>query len=288
MTTMVDTLRIRTSQGVTLTCDRAGDAGDRSPVLFLHGGGQTRHSWGSTAIDLAREGRECWSLDLRGHGDSDWAPDGDYSTDAMVEDVMAVLATIGRRPVLVGASMGGIVGLESEGRLHPGRLRALVLVDVATRLEDEGVARIVSFMSAAPDGFASLEDAADSIASYRNSSRPRSVDGLRKNLRYRDGRWHWHWDPAFLSDKTRSGRRDPEALGAAARALRVPTLLVRGRMSDMVSEESAWVFLEQCPHAEYRDIADAGHMVVGDRNDAFADAIRDFLDRLDAGEAVAS
>ena len=288
MTATIDTFRIRTSHGVTLTCDRVGEPGERSPVLFLHGGGQTRHSWGSTAMDLAREGRECWSLDLRGHGDSDWAPDGDYSTEAMVDDVMAVLAVIGRRPVLVGASMGGIVGLEIEGRLRPGRLRALVLVDVATRLEDEGVDRIVSFMSAAPAGFPSLEDAADAIASYRNRSRPKNLDGLRKNLRYRDGRWHWHWDPAFLTDKTRSGRRDPETLGAAARALRVPTLLVRGRMSDMVSPESARVFLEQCPHAEYRDIADAGHMVVGDRNDVFAQSIREFLDRLDVDREVAS
>ena len=159
-----------------------------------------------------------------------------------------------------------------------------MLVDIATQLAAEGVERIVSFMSAAPNGFATLEDAADTIAAYRNRRRPTNLDGLRKNLREGDdGRWYWHWDPEFLSDKTRNGRRDPDLLGDCARALRVPTLLVRGRMSDMVSPESAALFLEQCPHAEFRDIADAGHMVVGDRNDVFAGAVVEFLDRLEPG-----
>ncbi len=283
----IETIRIRASGGLGLACDVVGRSGPRTPVVFLHGGGQTRHSWGATASQIAAKGHECWSVDLRGHGDSDWAPDGDYRTEAMVEDLGAVLAQIGRPPVLVGASMGGLVGLMSEGRLRPGRLRGLVLVDIATQLEAEGVERIVSFMSAAPDGFATLEEAADTIAAYRNRKRPTNLDGLRKNLREGDdGRWYWHWDPAFLSDKTRNGRRDPELLGDCARALRVPTLLVRGRMSDMVSPESAQLFLEQCPHAEFRDIADAGHMVVGDRNDIFAGAVVEFLDRLESGAAV--
>lgn len=186
--------------------------------------------------------------------------------------------------------MGGLVGLVSEGRLHPGGLRALVLVDIATQLEDEGVDRIVSFMSAAPDGFASLEDAANAVASYRpDRPRTRNLDGLRKNLRLgEDGRWRWHWDPAFLVGRSRADRRDPVPLGAAATALRVPTLLVRGRMSDMLSLDGVEVFRRQCPHADFIDIADAGHMVVGDRNDVFASAVIEFLDGLLSDEEVAS
>jgi len=274
--------RITTPSGIDLVAERFGAPSDRPPVLLLHGGGQTRHSWGGTANRLAACGNEAWTLDMRGHGESDWAPDGDYTTAAMVEDLDAVCSEIGRRPVLVGASMGGIVGLVSEGTLRPGRFCALVLVDVATELEESGVDRIVSFMSAAPEGFASLDEAAEAIAAYRpDRPRPTNLDGLRKNLRRgEDGRWRWHWDPAFLSDKTRGERRHPDALGEAARALRVPTLLVRGRMSDMLSLEGVATFRRLCPHAEFVDIADAGHMVVGDRNDAFTDAVVGFIDRL--------
>jgi pimeloyl-ACP methyl ester carboxylesterase len=228
-------------------------------------------------------------MDLRGHGDSEWASDGDYTTDAMVEDLDAVCAEIGRPPVVVGASMGGMVGLVSEGSLRPGRFRGLVLVDIATQLEAAGVERIVGFMSAAPDGFATLDEAADAIAAYRpNRPRPTNLDGLRKNLRQgEDGRWRWHWDPAFLSGKSRDGRTDVDTLGDAARNLAVPTLLVRGRMSDMLSLEGVATFRAQCPHAQFVDIADAGHMVVGDRNDAFTAAVVDFVDQLaeDDGEA---
>ena len=189
--------------------------------------------------------------------------------------------------------MGGMVRLISEGTLRPGRLRALVLVDIATQLEAAGVERIVGFMSAAPDGFATLEEAADAIASYRpNRPRPRNLEGLRKNLRRgEDGRWRWHWDPAFLSGKSRDGRSDVDTLGDAARNLTVPTLLVRGRMSDMLSLQGVTTFREQCPHAHFVDIAEAGHMVVGDRNDAFTTAVIDFVDQLgedDRDEEVAS
>jgi pimeloyl-ACP methyl ester carboxylesterase len=278
--------RVRTAEGLVVVLERFGRPSDRPPVLLLHGGGQTRHSWSGTAAQLATRGYEAWTMDLRGHGDSDWATDGDYTTDAMVEDLDAVCAEIEQPPVLVGASMGGMVGLVSEGSLRPGRLRALVLVDIATQLEQAGVERIVGFMSAAPDGFATLDEAADAIAAYRpNRPRPSNLDGLRKNLRQGgDGRWRWHWDPAFLSGKSRDGRSDVDTLGDAARNLALPTLLVRGRMSDMLSLEGVAAFREQCPHARFVDIADAGHMVVGDRNDAFTEAVVDFVEQLDQGE----
>jgi pimeloyl-ACP methyl ester carboxylesterase len=282
--------RLQTAAGLTLVAERFG-AADGPPVLLLHGGGQTRHSWDGTAERLASQGYEAWTLDQRGHGDSAWAPDGDYSIEAMVEDLDAVFEVLGRRPVLVGASMGGMVGLMSEGLLRPGRLHALVLVDVAPRMEDQGVERIVGFMTAAPEGFRSLEEAADAIAAYRpERARPTKLDGLKKNLRRGpDGRWRWHWDPAFLPGVRDSrSRRDPDAMAEAARALRVPTLLVRGRMSDMVSVDGAEAFLRDCPHAEFVDIADAGHMVVGDRNDVFTEAVASFLDGLVDGREAAS
>ncbi|HEX5367090.1 MAG TPA: alpha/beta hydrolase, partial [Acidimicrobiales bacterium] len=100
----------------------------------------------------------------------------------------------------------------------------------------------------------------------------------RKNLRHgEDGRWRWHWDPAFLAGGDRARRRAPDDLDQAAANLSLPTLLVRGRLSDMVSEEGARLFLQQCPHARYVDVADATHMVVGDRNDVFVTAVMEFL-----------
>lgn len=281
---------ITTRAGIELAADRYGASPGLPPIVLLHGGGQTRHSWEAVAQRLADSGHEAWTIDLRGHGESAWAPDGDYSTDAMVEDLRDVCDHLARPPAVVGASMGGLVALMSEGGRYQGRLHALVLVDIATQLEEKGVERIVGFMSAAPDGFASLEDAAVAISAYRGETpRSGSPEGLRKNLRVgADGRWRWHWDPAFLESKSREGRRDRAALRRAAESLRLPTLLVRGRESDMLSEEGARRFLVECPSAEYVDVAGAGHMVVGDRNDVFAAAVVSFLDRVVRDEERAS
>jgi non-heme chloroperoxidase len=251
-------------------------------VLLLHGGGQTRHSWKHTAERLARGGRTALALDARGHGDSDWHPQQNYTIEGFTSDLLALIATLDRRPVLVGASLGGITSLNAEGQ-NAGLARGLVLVDIVATPEREGVHRIVSFMKANPGGFASLEEAADAIAAYNPvRPRPRSVDGLRKNLRLRDnGRWYWHWDPAFMQIGNESQRdAEPAKLRAAAASVRIPTLIVRGRQSDMVSDAGLQEMRELIPHAESVDVRAAGHMVAGDDNDVFTASLEDFLDRL--------
>jgi pimeloyl-ACP methyl ester carboxylesterase len=275
-----------------LAADEAGDPGD-PPVVLLHGGGQTRHSWGTTLGAVASKGWHAYAVDLRGHGESDWAADGDYTLDAFAGDVLEISDAFDTPPVLVGASLGGIASLAAIGE-HPDQrvARALVLVDVAPRMEEQGRMRIGAFMMEhMDDGFASLDEVADAIQAY-NPHRPRPSDlkGLEKNLRHADnGRWYWHWDPAFIGgrlgspDETRSSIVDPERLGKAARALTVPTLLVRGRVSDLLSEEGAQELLEMVPHARLVDVAGAGHMVAGDRNDLFNDAVVQFLESLRAG-----
>lgn len=283
-----DTVRIRVAPDLSLAADVGGPE-DGPTALLLHGGGQTRHSWAGTWRVLVDAGWRATSVDLRGHGDSDWAADGDYSLDAFVGDLRELAATFPRPPVLVGASLGGITSMVAvaESPEQDRVARALVLVDVAHKLERSGRDRIGAFMTAAPDGFSSLEDAADAIAAY-NPHRPRPTDlsGLAKNLRRQDdGRWVWHWDPQFIQgrfgspDETRSSLVGETRLGEAADALRVPTLLVRGRSSDLLSEEGARDFLARVPHAEYADVAGAGHMVAGDRNEVFNRAILDFLAR---------
>jgi non-heme chloroperoxidase len=268
--------------GLALRADAWGDP-SAPPVLLLHGGGQTRHAWGGTAAALAREGWYALALDLRGHGDSGWDARGDYSVDAFVADLRAVVAQLTAPPVLVGASLGGITALLAEAESERSISRALVLVDIAVRIEPEGAMRIISFMQARPEGFASLDEAADAVAAYLpHRERPSDLSGLAKNLRRGDdGRWRWHWDPLFLQPGhgPRPGQ-EGDRMEAAARRLRVPTLLVRGRLSDLLSEQGARHFLELTPRARFVDVRGAGHMVAGDRNDRFTDAVLAFLREL--------
>ena len=281
-------MRLAVAPDVSLVADVGGPV-DGPVVVLLHGGGQTRYSWHATWRVLVEDGWRAWSVDLRGHGDSDWAPDGDYSLDAFAGDIRSLVAQLPGPPVLVGASLGGLSSLVAVAESSPqtDTARALVLVDVAHRLEVTGRERIGAFMTGNVDGFASLDEAADAIAAY-NPHRPRPTDlsGLAKILRQRDdGRWAWHWDPRFVqgkfgsADETRSSVVDPGRLEGAVDVLRVPTLLVRGRSSDLLSEEGARDFLDRVPQAEYADVAGAGHMVAGDRNEVFNRAILGFLDR---------
>lgn len=273
--------------GLTLVADLFGDEADPS-VLLLHGGGQTRHAWGNAARQLAESGRFAVSLDLRGHGESDWDPDGDYDIGAFAADVLAVVAGLSTTPVLVGASLGGLTALVAVGESDEPVARALVLVDVAPRVEREGADRIRAFMRSGAAGFATLEDAADAISAYiPNRPRPKDLSGLHKNLRQRpDGRFYWHWDPRFLDGPEGiDGQRGPidyDRMAAAARRVAVPTLLVRGGASDVLSDDSVRDLLKLVPHAEVADVAGAGHMVAGDRNDAFSSAVIDFIDRTAA------
>lgn len=273
-----------TADGVELVGDRFGDPSD-PPIVLLHGGGQTRHSWRSTAADLAAGGWCALTMDLRGHGESGWSPNGYYGLDRFAEDVITIVEAIGQRPVLIGASLGGNSSLAALGR-RPDLALGLVLVDVSPFLQPAGTDRIRDFMTnRAAEGFGSLDEVADAIAEYLpHRPRPKNLDGLRKNLRKVGSRWYWHWDPAFLatpSDQAvqRNTLIDPVGLGAAASSLRVPTLLVRGGESDVLSVEDSVRFLHLVPHAEFATVAGAHHMVAGDDNAVFETVLSDFLAR---------
>ncbi len=273
-----------TSTDVKLIADQYGDPAD-TPIVFLHGGGQTRHSWGRSARELAGDGWSTITVDLRGHGDSDWSPTGDYGLNRFADDVVKIVEYLGRPPVLVGASLGGNSSLAALGR-HPDLALGLVLVDVSPFLQPGGTARIRDFMSdRAAEGFADLDEAADAVARYQpHRDRPKNHDGLRKNLRLRNGRWYWHWDPAFLANASdqavqRDPLIDPASLGAAASGLRLPTLLVRGGESVVLSIDDSARFLEVVPHAEFASVAGAHHMVAGDDNAVFEVVLGDFLRR---------
>lgn len=269
------------SEGLKLAADVGGDA-SHQPVILLHGGGQTRHAWSRVGRELVKAGYHVICLDLRGHGESGWSEAGYYRLDDFAADLRAVMTTLERPPVLIGASLGGGTSLLVTGESAPGTVAALVLVDVVPRPEPAGVRNIYAFMSARPEGFANLDEVADAVSAY-NPHRPRPSDyaGLMRNLRtQQDGRLRWHWDPKFIDSRY---RLDPEEyhrrLDAAARQVRVPSLLVRGALSDIVSVESARELQATIPGCEWVDVAGAGHMVAGDRNDVFNRAISEFLER---------
>ena len=271
-------LAFRGADGLALRGESFGPV-DAPPVLLLHGGGQTRHAWSGTAERLAAAGRRAITLDLRGHGDSQWAPDGSYRLEAFAEDVRAVVAALNAPAALIGASLGGLVILLAAGEAPAALASAVVLVDVAPRLERSGTDRIVGFMTERADGFGSLEEAAEHVARFtgRREVAPR---GLRRVLRQGDdGRWRWHWDPRFMTEAGPAEVRDKPRLFAAARNLRAPALLVRGRESDVLSEAGAAELMEHLVDAELVDVSRAGHAVAGERNDAFSRAVLAFLTR---------
>ena len=267
------------SGGVSIAGDSWGDP--NGPLILLqHGGGQTRHAWKSVGENLGQAGYHAVAFDARGHGNSDWAPDGVYGQDIMVEDLLCVIEQLGgKRPVLVGASMGGSTSLVAIGEDHVDAT-ALALVDIAPRIEPEGVDKINAFLKYKPEGFDSLEEVADAIAAYQpHRTRPKGLSGLRKNLRRAaDGKYRWHWDPRFMT-LHRDTDKYSARLNACAEVLKLPALLIRGGLSDVLSEEGAQHFLGLCPHSEYVNVTGAAHMVVGDRNDIFGDAVIEFLSR---------
>jgi pimeloyl-ACP methyl ester carboxylesterase len=278
--------------GNRLIADVFGTHG--AAVLLLHGGGQTRHAWRTTAVAIARAGHIAYALDQRGHGDSDWVESGAYAFADFAADLRcvadAVTASTGTAPILIGASLGGIAALLAEGAVAAAGaaplFSALVLVDITPRIDRAGVAKIQAFMRAhSREGFATVAEAADAVAAYLpHRPRPRSHEGLKKNLRLcADGRWRWHWDPRFIDGpRPVGGSRSEEDLVEAARSLKQPTLLVRGGSSEVVKEAHAREFLQLVPHAEYLDVGGAQHMVAGDQNDRFTASILDFVARLDA------
>ncbi len=187
-------IELRGEKAVQLVADAWGDP-KAPPVIFLHGGGQTRQAWRRTAVALAREGWYAVSMDLRGHGESEWASDGDYSLKAFMADLNAVLTIFLKNPVVIGASLGGLTALVAAGESINFRARALVLVDVAPRIESQGANRIVQFMQERPEGFVSLDEAANAVAQYTsNRQREKNLESLKSNFRKSpDGRYRWHF-----------------------------------------------------------------------------------------------
>jgi len=265
------------ADGIVLAAERW--PGHGATALMAHGFGQTRQSWQRSAEQLSDHGYAAISYDARGHGESGRnALDQRYQTAQLVADLHTVAAQSRSPQVLIGASMGGLVGLLAQATQPV--FAAMVLVDITPRWEASGFKRILDFMRAHPDGFVSHDEAADAIAAHlphRNTRKtPQQLESL---LAARaDGRLIWHWDPRLLDDLPTQGELLQQRLVEAVRQIRVPLLLVSGGRSDLVSEHTVREFMALAPQATHVSIAKATHMVAGDDNTAFTATISRFLD----------
>jgi pimeloyl-ACP methyl ester carboxylesterase len=254
------------------------------PIVCLHGGGQTAYMFEELGASL-REQYHVVAPDLPNHGDSDPLPPGVWDRPSLAEAVIPFLDEFGiERAVFVGASLGGLTSL-SLGANHPDRLAGLVLIDIGHKVESEGVMKIVEFMRA-HESFASLEDAAAFIGEYlpyRKSFRPES---LTRNLRQRaDGRWIWkhgmgrHWNRRVEE----AGGELPEVTGVMAgveddaRAVRCPTLVLRGGASDVLSGDTATELVELMADARLAIVEKAGHLAAGDNPRSTVNLISTFI-----------
>lgn len=250
-------------------------------MLFLHGGGQSRSAWRGAARALAAAGFHGVSLDLRGHGESDWARDGNYAFDRHVADVEAIIGALGQPAILVGASLGGHVSLMA-GAQHPELVRAVALADVTPWLDESDADGLRAAMRRSAEGFDTVEAAAAMVDELRGTASRSNPERLRPHMREGDdGRLYWRWDPRFIRDEFVRHGGDDGLFARAAAALRVPVLLMHAQHSNVVTPEQVRRFREVVPGLRYARIAGVGHMVTGDDNDAYLPALQAFLRELD-------
>ncbi len=249
------------------------------PMVLLHGGGQTAHSWDLTAIVL-RSWYHVMALDQRGHGESEWAPDRDYSSERQADDILHFVGDLQlHKPILVGLSLGGLNGLVFAKR-HSHDLAALIVVDVGPRVEFEGSQNIKKFMTN-QDTFSSIDQAVTRAAQF-NPLRPR--DHIRFSIRHNlmqtpNGDWTWRYDKYFREPERLAERNWECITWEDIEEIKCPTLIVRGANSDVFSADTAELMAKTIPNACWVEVPRAGHTVASDNPAGFAHATIDFLDR---------
>lgn len=254
----------------------------RPTILMVHGFGVSGHMFDEFA-DRAQSRFHLIALDQRGHGDSDWATDGDYSREAFVNDIEGFREALGLETfILMGHSMGGLNAV-SYAIKHPERVNALVLVDVGPEAAKEGVDNIVRF-TRGPD-----ELDFDEFVDMAHRFNPRrSMENIRERMRHRlkpteSGKWTWKFDSRFRSDRDSlrvGSEMSNDDTWALFRSVPVPTLIVRGAESDVLGQEVAERAANEMQRAELVVVPDAGHSVPGDNPDDFAAVTLRFIDDL--------
>ncbi len=252
-----------------------GDAANPE-VLLLHGSSQQAHSWDFVSLGLADE-YHVLALDQRGHGDTDWAPDGDYSIEAHQRDLDGVVQICGLNSfVLMGHSMGGRNSYVWASR-HPGRLRGLVIVDAGPEMQRRGQDRIRQFREL-PDELDSFEDFVQRVQEYTGRSRVQVVGALKYSIRQRaDGKWTWKYDKVMRDPERSESQWSPQQLWECVVRIDCPTLVVRGGRSDLFLDETMQRMKEAISDCSAVTIPGAGHLVQGDNPAEFVAAVQGLL-----------
>ena len=252
---------------------------DLPTIVMLHGISQQAHSWDFISLPLSVD-YHVLALDQRGHGDTDWSPNGDYSTDIYVQDVDGFINALGLRNFhLIGHSMGGRNSLAwASGR--PGMLRSLTIVDTGPETQRRGQSRIQEFREL-PDELDTLEEFAQRVMEYTGRNREQTMGALKYSIRQReDGKWTWKYDKAMRVQGFRAAAWTPEQLWAGWRKIDCPALLVRGERSDIFADETMVKMAAEHPDCTTVTIANAGHLVQGDNPPDFLAAVRGLLSRF--------
>lgn len=257
-----------------------GTAG-KPPLVLLHGLRGHAHAWEDVAAAFCGDSHVL-ALDQRGRGDSDWAPDGQYTTEVYVSDLVAVADALRLPPfVLVGHSMGGRNGILFAAN-HPARLTALVIVDIGPETDPRGTSRMAAEFRNAPEEFESLE----ALVAASQAANPRAPEAvLRRRLQYQtkplpNGKLGWRYDK-LIRDQWQAGTRPagPDLWSAAAK-IRCPTLVLRGAETDIFPIEVAKRMLDVIPSSRLAEIPNAGHMTFEENAADSIAAIGAFLDEV--------
>ena len=254
-----------------------GDPG-KPGVLMLHGASQQAHSWDFISLGLSSE-YHVLVLDQRGHGDSDWAPDGDYSIEAAQGDLDGIVDALGLSDFnLMGHSMGGRNSFVWASR-HPGMLRSLTIVDTGPETVPRGSDRIRRFREL-PDNLDTFEEFADRVQEYTGRSREQVLGALKYSIRQgADGKWTWKYDKVMRQSGRTESYWSPEQLWDCVKRIDCPTLVTRGDRSDIFAAETMDRMCEDIADCTCVTIANAGHLVQGDNPVDFLAAARAHLAR---------
>lgn len=248
-------------------------------IVMLHGGSQQAHSWDFVSLPLS-EHYHIIAMDQRGHGDSDWAPDGDYSIEGHQKDIDGFVDALGLDGFhLIGHSMGGRNSYVWASR-HTNTLKSLVIVDTGPEAQPRGRNRIQNFREL-PDELDSFEEFADRVQEYTGRTREQTLGALKYSIRQReDGKWTWKYDKLLRTPGRQSPQWTPEQLWDAVAKIACPTLVIRGGDSDIFADATMQKMREVIPNCSTVTVPRAGHLVAGDNPADFLVAVREHYARI--------
>jgi len=270
-----------TTSGMRLHYLDWGTAG-RRPMVFLHGAALNAHTWDVVCLSL-RQQYHCHALDQRGHGESAWAEDADYSGDAHCGDMEAFVEHLGLDQfVLVGHSMGGFNAFTYAFH-HSHRLAALVLVDAGPTMLAKGARRIVEFVTETAE-LDSLDHVIQKAIEFNPRRDPRLLrHSVLHNFRQNsNGKWARKTDLRMWYGLTNRGQEREQLKERFQQAHRIscPTLIVQGGLSDVFTSEDAQNLSKQFSSGHFSQVGDAGHTVQGDNPRVLTKVLSDFLGRV--------